>query len=238
MNVKIAALTDIGGRNNNDDTVSERQKDGSSWVFVGDGLGGYAGGQMASEAAAKALMDASHKGSLLLDSRMQEAANAANEAVLAVQREKRGNMKTTMVFLTIEDGRAKWMHVGDSRLYHFHGGHLMTQTKDHSVSQMAVLMGEITPREIRFHEDRNRVLRALGGENARPELSPTVMLTGGEDVFLLCTDGFWEYVFEEEMEKLLRQASSPEQWLKEMEKLLRSRTPADNDNFTAAAVFC
>lgn len=238
MNVKIAALTDIGGRTNNDDTVSKRQKDDSSWVFVGDGLGGYAGGKMASEAAAKALMDASHRGSLLIDSRMQEAAAAANEAVLSVQREKRGNMKTTMVFLTIEDGRAKWMHVGDSRLYHFHCGRIVTQTKDHSVSQMAVLMGEITSQQIRFHEDRNRVLRALGSESAKPEISQTVMLTSGEDVFLLCTDGFWEYVYEEEMEGLLQKSITPEQWLEAMQQLLLTRVPQDNDNFTAAAVFC
>ena len=238
MDVKIAALTDIGGRTNNDDTVTVRQKDGSSWVFVGDGLGGYAGGQMASSAAAKALMDASHRGSLLIESRMQEASAAANDAVLAVQREKRGNMKTTMVFLTIEDGRAKWMHVGDSRLYHFHCGRIVTQTKDHSVSQMAVLMGEITPRQIRFHEDRNRVLRALGSESARPEISQTVMLTGGEDVFLLCTDGFWEYVYDEEMEALLQKSKAPEQWLEAMRQILLTRTPQDNDNFTAAAVFC
>ena len=52
MNVKIATLSDIGGRSNNDDTVAVRQKEDSAWVFVGDGLGGYAGGQMASEAAA------------------------------------------------------------------------------------------------------------------------------------------------------------------------------------------
>lgn len=238
MNMKIATLSDIGGRSNNDDTVCARQKDDSAWVFVGDGLGGYAGGQMASEAAAKALMDASHRGSMLTDGRLTEAAAAANGAVCAVQREKKGNMKTTMVFLTIEDGRAKWMHIGDSRLYHFRNGLLLTQTIDHSVSQMAVLMGEITPREIRFHEDRNRVLRALGSESARPEISPTVMLTGGEDVFLLCTDGFWEYVYEEEMEATLQKSSSPQQWLEQMKALLVSRTPSDNDNFTAAAVFC
>lgn len=238
MNIKIATLTDIGGRSNNDDTVAKREKDKCAWVFVGDGLGGYAGGQMASEAAAQALMEATHKGSLLTDERLQEAAAQANEAVRQVQAAKGGKMKTTLVFLAIEDGRARWMHVGDSRLYHFRDGYLQTQTMDHSVSQMAVLMGEITPREIRFHEDRNRVLRALGGDNARPELSHTVMLTGGEDAFLLCTDGFWEYVFEEEMEGLLQRAASPEQWLEEMQTLLRTRIPDDNDNFTAAAVFC
>lgn len=238
MNVKIATLSDIGGRSNNDDTVAVRQKEDSAWVFVGDGLGGYAGGQMASEAAAKAVMDASHRGSLLIEARLAQTAAAANEAVCQVQREKKGNMKTTLVFLTIEDGRAKWMHVGDSRLYHFRNGLLVDQTIDHSVSQMAVLMGEITPREIRFHEDRNRVLRALGSETARPEISPTVMLTGGEDAFLLCTDGFWEYIYEEEMESMLQKAQSPQQWLEEMKALLVTRTPEDNDNFTAAAVFC
>lgn len=238
MNIKIATLSDIGGRSNNDDTVTYRQTADSTWVFVGDGLGGYAGGQQASEAAAEALMAQTHRGSLLTDQRLQDAAMAANDAVKAVQAEKNGKMKTTLVFLAIEDGRARWMHVGDSRLYHFRGGHLQTQTMDHSVSQMAVLMGEITSREIRFHEDRNRVLRALGGDNARPELSPTVMLTGGEDVFLLCTDGFWEYVFEEEMEDLLRRAESPRQWLEDMTAILRTRIPNDNDNFTAAAVFC
>jgi len=238
MNIKIDTLTNIGGRSNNDDTVAKREKGECAWIFVGDGLGGYAGGQMASEAAAEALMAETHKGSLLTDDRLQEAAARANEAVRKVQAAKNGKMKTTLVFLTIEDGRARWMHVGDSRLYHFRDGYLQTQTMDHSVSQMAVLMGEITPHEIRFHEDRNRVLRALGGDNARPELSHTVMLTGGEDAFLLCTDGFWEYVYEEEMETMLRRAESFEQWLKEMEQLLRTRTPADNDNFTAAAVFC
>lgn len=238
MNVKIATLTNIGGRSNNDDTVCARQKDGSAWVFVGDGLGGYAGGQMASEAAAKAMMDASHTGSLLTEARLAEAAASANRAVCTLQKEKRGNMKTTLVFLTIEDGRAKWMHIGDSRLYHFRNGLLVNQTVDHSVSQMAVLMGEITPKEIRFHEDRNRVLRALGSESARPDISPTVILTGGEDVFLLCTDGFWEYVYEEEMEKTLQSAASPEQWLEAMKELLLGRVPEDNDNFTAAAVFC
>ena len=183
-------------------------------------------------------MDTARRGSLLTDERLQEAAEAAHKAVCKVQQEKEGKMKTTLTFLAIEAGRARWMHVGDTRVYHFRGSVLQTQTMDHSVSQMAVLMGEITPREIRFHEDRNRVLRALGGDNAKPELSHTVMLTGGEDVFLLCTDGFWEYVYEEEMEALLKKCASPKKWLAEMEKLVHSRAPSDNDNFTAAAVFC
>lgn len=238
MIIKTAWITDKGGRSINDDTVRVLQEHDSAWVFVGDGLGGYAGGKQASQAAGEALLKASRRGSLLTDAQLLGAAGQAEQAVRKVQKDRSGNMKTTLVFLVIEDGRARWMHVGDSRLYHFHDGALRCQTMDHSVSQMAVLMGEITPQEIRFHEDRNRVLRALGGENAKPDLSPTTMLTGGQEAFLLCTDGFWEYVYESEMEQTLSQAKDPQQWLDSMVTILRSRVPGDNDNFTAAVVFC
>lgn len=238
MNIKTASLSDCGGRSSNDDTVRIRQDADGLYVFVGDGLGGYSGGQQASQAAAEALMTVSRRGSLLTEERLLFAAEQADQAVRTLQAESRGNMKTTLVLLAIEDGRARWMHVGDSRLYHFRDGRLLTQTMDHSVSQMAVLMGEITREQIRFHEDRNRVLRALGGDNAKPDISPTIMLTGGQDVFLLCTDGFWEYVYEKEMEQTLRRSKSPQDWLDRMKKLLQSRVPEDNDNFTAAAVFC
>lgn len=238
MNIKTASLSDCGGRSINDDTVRIRQDEDGVCVFVGDGLGGYAGGGQASQAAAEAVLAASRRGSLLTEERLLSTAEQADQAVRRLQAESRGNMKTTLVTLAIEDGRARWMHVGDSRLYHFRDGRLQFQTMDHSVSQMAVLMGEITREQIRFHEDRNRVLRALGGENAKPEISPTVMLTGGQDAFLLCTDGFWEYVYEPEMEQALRLAKDPEDWLERMKKLLQTRVPEDNDNFTAAAVFC
>lgn len=238
MKIETASLTDCGGRSTNDDTARIHRDGDCVWVYVGDGLGAYSGGQQASQAAGQALLDASRRGSLLTDERMNDAARQADQAVRLLQQEKGGKMKTTLVFLYIEDGRARWMHVGDSRLYHFSGGCLQSQTMDHSVSQMAVLMGEITPAQIRFHEDRNRVLRALGSDNAKPDVSAPVMLTGGKDVFLLCTDGFWEYVYEEEMEQTLLAAQTPEAWLKSMEAILRARAPADSDNYTAAAVFC
>lgn len=238
MKIRTASLTNRGGRSTNDDTVRIFEGDDSTWVYVGDGLGAYAGGQQASQAAGQALSDAARGGSLLTDERMLEAAGMANQAVLQLQQRTQGSMKTTLVLLYIEDGRARWMHVGDSRLYHFSGGWLQSQTMDHSVSQMAVLMGEITRDQIRFHEDRNRVLRALGADNARPDLSPTMMLTGGKDAFLLCTDGFWENVYEAEMEQALRGAQSPEDWLSRMEEILRPRLTEGSDNYTAAAVFC
>ena len=238
MIIKTSCMSNVGGRTTNDDTASIYQESGRAWVYVGDGLGSYAGGKRASKTAGEALLSIAKKGGMLSKEKLTEAAVAADKAVKKLQKETKGNMKTTLVFLAVEEGKARWMHVGDSRLYHFRDGKVLKQTTDHSVSQMAVFMGEITTHEIRFHEDRNKVLRALGGENAKAEVSEEVELAEGRDAFLLCTDGFWEYVYEEEMEKCLKEAESPKDWIRRMEKILQTRVPSDNDNFTAAALIC
>lgn len=237
MRIDTAYLSDAGGREKNDDTVCIVREENRICVFVGDGLGGYDGGRVASETAAETVMAYQKENSLLEESHMRNAAMLADEAVKTEQVSRRGNMKTTMVVLEIEEEQARWMHVGDTRLYHFRNGSLQQQTMDHSVSQVSVLMGEITQDEIRFHEDRNRVLRALGSENAKPDVSAKLQLQEG-DAFLLCTDGFWEYVYEKEMEETLKEAETPAQWLEKMRKFLAERVPEDHDNFSAAAVFC
>jgi len=238
MMTKFAILCNPGGRDHNDDTVRIERTLLRTCAFVGDGLGAYAGGQLASQTAAQVVMDQFRAGSLLEDAHLLQTADLANDAVHALQKEKNGSMKTTLVLLTVEKGKARWMHIGDSRLYHFKNGKLQSQTTDHSVSQVAALMGDIKQEDIRFHEDRNKVLRALGSESAKPELSQTVSVKRNQDVFLLCTDGFWEYVYENEMEQLLQQTRNPKKWLAEMEKLLLTRVKGENDNYTAAAIFC
>jgi serine/threonine protein phosphatase PrpC len=101
-----------------------------------------------------------------------------------------------------------------------------------------VKAGEMRAAEIRHHEDRNRLLRTLGNdEEPRPTLVPApVPLTPG-DAFLLCTDGFWEYVTETEMEITLAKAADPDTWLRTMTRRLVERADPDHDNYTAMAVF-
>lgn len=236
--IQTYTLCDRGGKQINDDTVAVFRDKDNVRVFVGDGLGGYAGGKQASETVAGVLEAASSRGSMHTDAQLIQAAAESNRAVFRLQQKTEGKMKTTLVFLSLEKDTARWMHIGDSRLYIFKDGKRTFQTADHSVSYMAVLMGEITLDQIRFHEDRNRVLRALGGENAKPELSAPMDISDGEYTFLMCTDGFWEYVKEEEMEQTLSASATPEEWVRSMEKILQGRVTGDNDNYTAAAVFC
>lgn len=233
--IQIASYSDIGGRPRNEDTVrSAARGDDRLCLVVADGLGGHGGGELASSAAADAICAA-------WDGRADPAALAhwvreANRKVLSLQT-RQCAMKTTAAVLTLEPGRAVWAHVGDSRLYRFQDGKLAFQTRDHSVAQIGVMLGEITVDEIRFHEDRSRVLRALGQDDELNVETGEHPLPPGRHAFLLCSDGFWEYVLEEEMERTLAAAASPEDWLARMRDILSGKVPADNDNNTAAAVW-
>ena len=95
----------------------------------------------------------------------------------------------------------------------------------------------IQPEEIRFHEARNQVLKAIGQTgNLVPECREETIGKGNHE-FLLCTDGFWEYITEEEMTQTLADSSSPKQWLHSMRSIAAKRMKDGNDNHTAIAVF-
>lgn len=229
-----AFFSDKGTRDENEDSVLLKEEKNRIAVVVADGLGGQGGGRQASNIAVNRICE------FLLSENCEEEIHerfeAANTEILNGQIPGR-KMMSTAVALFVDGGRAVWAHMGDSRLYHFINGKLVFQTFDHSVSQMAVFRGAITQGEIRFHEDRNRVLRALGGDEEAREETGNSELDEGSHAFLLCTDGFWEYVLETEMEQALSQSATPEEWLVNMCNTLQQRNSPEHDNFTAAAVF-
>ena len=232
--IQTASYTDIGGRPRNEDSIRITSQGSMLCAVVADGLGGHGGGADASAAAAE-LICRSWDGTVNEDY-LSELIQAAHRKVLNMQTAA-CSMKTTVTLLTLNGMKAAWAHVGDSRIYHFHDGELVSQTRDHSASQIAVMLGSITEREIRFHEDRNRVYRALGQDGELKVDTHFEPLAPGRHAFLLCTDGFWEYVLEPEMEKDLSASFSPEDWLEHMRSRLAARVPADNDNNSAAAVW-
>lgn len=125
-------------------------------------------------------------------------------------------------------------HIGDTRIYLFKGGKLSYQSKDHSLSQVAVDMGQITLREIRTHKDQNKLTRVLGNDYyIAPDCEVrTEPLTAG-DAIIICTDGFWEYVYEEEMEEDLVSSANADEAIFKMEQRLLARVGRYNDNYSA-----
>lgn len=235
MKLSAYCYTNRGGRDHNEDSVRCAAEGGRGVFVVADGLGGHGRGEVASALAADVLFQGCLDAAPGPESLM-ELFQKANEAVMSGQSEPgQEEMKTTAVVLSIDADRAVWGHLGDSRLYRFSGETLTQETKDHSVTFMKYLGGEISYLDICHDDDRSSLLRALGKLPCRPEAGQGPLQPG--DAFLLCSDGFWEYVYREEMLADLLKAETPEQWAQSM--LLRHirRAPEGNDNFSLICIF-
>jgi serine/threonine protein phosphatase PrpC len=208
------------------------------WVLA-DGLGGHRGGGEAARAAVDHVEGAFAARPEVSADRLRDLVDGAHAAVRTRQAAEPDldAMRTTLVVLLADAGRAAWAHVGDSRLYFFRQGRLARQTHDHSVPGSLVAAGALDPADVRGHPDRNGLLRSLGqAEPVGAEvLDPPVAVAPG-DAFLLCSDGFWEPVREAEMEAELAKAASPAAWLAGLEDRLLARLEPDHDNYTAVAV--
>ena len=241
MRFRHSMISDLGGRETNQDFAGFVEAGtGSCWV-VADGLGGHRGGEIASEKATEAIIRSFQGTPSVSPEALEHHINAAQDAVLRCMETapEYATMRTTVAVLLVDSEGAMVGHVGDSRLYHFSQGRIAFQTLDHSVPQAMAAAGDIAPEEIRFHEDRNRLLRTLGkAEKLRPDILKTKRSVVPGDVFLLCTDGFWEHVTEAEMEAELAASESPEQWLEKMTYHLMGRAEGEFDNYTAIGIFC
>ncbi len=239
--LRSSYICETGGRDHNEDSVLIKQENNILIAAVADGLGSHGGGKEASEAVVKTFSDEADILGKMTPGEIEKVFADANKNVIGMQT-KETEMKSTAVVLVYNTRKKTfiWSHVGDSRLYHFRNGKLLHYTLDHSVPQMKVSMGEITYEQIRSDPDRNRLLRAVGGSADKivPVVSSTYKrkLFFEKNAFLLCSDGFWEYVLESEMAETLRQACDPQDWLAKMKEILKSRAKDTNDNFSAVAV--
>ena len=241
MKITYAMRTNQGDRPYSEDSVrAVRHED--EWLFVlADGLGGMGHGETASSTAAQSAIDR-FGWDPDRDRILENCIETAQEAVRFRQKEnlELNRMATTFVALRIFDHYAEWVHVGDSRLYYFHQGRFTSRTLDHSVPQMLVNVGSITPDAIRHHPDRSRLIKIIGneweGDDDYSVAHPVLIREG--DSFLLCSDGLWEWVEDNEMEELLLQSRNPLQWLSSLEKAAAGRGEGkDMDNYSTVCVF-
>jgi serine/threonine protein phosphatase PrpC len=233
-------ISAAGGRAYNEDHCKFLLHDGAGCWALADGLGGHGGGGTASQLAVDAALQSFSSAPELSQEAIAAHVAAANRSIVEAQTSDPAlaRMASTLVILLSDYRSALWAHVGDSRLYHFRGGAVAMQTKDHSVAQALADSGDIPQSQIRFHPDRSSLRRSLG-KAEQPQaavLAAPVPVVSG-DAFLLASDGFWEYVTETEMEIELSKAMTPGEWLSTMEFRLRLKIAGDNDNYSAIAAF-
>lgn len=225
--------TNQGGRSYNEDSVGSKICENSGLFVVADGLGGHQFGEVASACVRDTLLEnfqplEENRKEWLVD-RIAEA----NRRVLAKQQERNSVLKSTVVALAIDETQAVWANVGDSRLYYLHDSAIYSYTEDHSVSYKKYKAGEITREQICMDEDQSRLLRSIGSEDRNePDVrSCDVPLESG-DAFLLCSDGVWEYLKDEEILIDLLKAKNAKEWGELLLLRMMPRIGTENDNLT------
>ena len=186
---------------------------GNRLFLVADGMGGHAGGDVASALTTKALADLEGQPT----GTAEESALALKAALLNANRMLRktvedraelSGMGTTFCgFLTVGEKLAM-AHIGDSRLYRFRNNKMEQITKDHTFVQRLVDSGRITEEEAKTHPRRSVLMRVLGDVDSSPNIDTDVLDTEVGDIWLLCSDGLCGYVEDDDIEKTLRRRSS------------------------------
>lgn len=235
MLIDSFSYTSRGGRSENQDAIGEKiYSDGAVYV-VADGLGGHLHGEMASRCAVDTIL-AELPGE---DPKawLCERISQANKNILELQAKEHGRMKTTVTALTIRNDQASWAHVGDTRLYYLHNNTIESITADHSVAYRKYLSGEIIREEIGSDEDQSSLLRALGNpERFQPDCCTLDHPIGPMDGFLLCTDGVWTYLLDEEILVDYLKADCAETWAELLLLRVAGRISSRNDNLSLITI--
>ncbi|MBP0972885.1 MAG: Stp1/IreP family PP2C-type Ser/Thr phosphatase [Oscillospiraceae bacterium] len=212
--MRCGYASDIGlVRDENQDKVEAREFGSCILAVVCDGMGGEKSGSQASEIAMRELFDRFTTGyqpglppeeirALLLSS-----ISAANSVIYTTARTdfKCNGMGTTCVAAFVEPGWISLVNVGDSRAYLVEGGGIRQLTRDHTVVNMLLEQGKITPEEMKRHPQRNMLTRAVGVERV---VKPDYFRIPYEEEFLLllCSDGLSGCCNEGEILKTIRSA--------------------------------
>ena len=222
----VGRRTDVGRqREMNQDSLytftSFIQSDDAIETFgvfiVADGMGGYKGGEKASATAVKTAANHVLRHIYLLDlvpsaqpevqapihEVLTAAVNEANDAVLKTVPES----GTTLTLAVVIGQQTYFAHVGDSRAYIYHEGVLKQITQDHSVVARMVEVGQLTQEEASTHQNRNVLYRAIGQTNIL-EVETYLHPLQSHSYLLLCSDGLWNLVSDEEVSHILALDSS------------------------------
>ncbi len=236
--MKNFTITSKGGRDYNEDCSDSYILNNNNGIFVvADGLGGHNKGDVASKIACESIVE-SYK--LNCDSSVGSLIQNAQDNIMTYQKENMENygMMTTVAVLRITNSYAHFGHSGDSRIYHFRKNKLNYQTRDHSLVQRLIDIKEIKEEQRSTHPERNVVLKALGSEWDEPEyeVSEWPIEVEKDDVFLLCSDGFWDYVTLKDIVKVLKKkptlATLGEKLDAKLTKAVESKNINNNDNYT------
>ncbi len=211
-------------------------------IAVADGMGGHAGGEVASAIAINTLqqlLPVISDPAIDLDSRADLFLNISFEVdaeILRVSKEKPelSGMGTTLTALSLSDNQVDLLHIGDSRCYRFRDNKLEKLSYDHTVMQELLDQGRLTPEEVFDHPQRSLLTQALMGDSGIDPVLMSYEVKAG-DKFLLCSDGLTNVLSELEITKIIK-ATPEDQLLDQLIKETKAKGAPDNITIVWATI--
>lgn len=229
-----------GPRQYNQDRVAYSYSKDALLTVLADGMGGHRNGEVAAQFVIEVLTDAFQRLALpslsnpfkFLDEHIRQVHDAIDRhAQLSDLPEL---PRTTVVVAIVQHDSLYCAHAGDSRLYHFRNGQLLFRTEDHSKVQMLYRKGLIRKDQMLTHPERNKIYNCVGGEEPpQIEMAQKRPVQEG-DIVLLCTDGLWSLLEEEEITAILQNGPVTDT-VPVLFDLAESRADQCGDNMSAIA---
>lgn len=244
MRFQVGVASDTGKkRKNNEDSFIIHKADcpatnkiGHNLFIVADGMGGLAAGEVASKIAVEGVVRA------YLNLPEMNPSEALRSAILAAHEQinlkaeefpEFAGMGSTLTALVMADKTAYLAQIGDSRAYLLRDNQIMQLTIDQTVTADLVAKGMITPVEAETHSQRHILMQAMGGGRGEPEPDLMSHTVRNGDVLILCTDGLYNLVNDEEIAKIAIH-NHPQTASEQLVQLANER--GGTDNITAMVI--
>lgn len=227
MQIKGIGFT-IGtaSRTNEDSFDCKLLENGTLIAVVADGVGGNAGGSIASAIAVKLIMDE------LTDSPNIEFSFIFEKIIHKFQEVIRENpvvsdMATTLTACVINNGIARFAHVGDSRLYHLRANGITQKTKDQTEVAVLLEQGILTPRQAKNYPRKSVLMSALSASGDH-ELMEGNLELNTQDRLILLTDGAYKEITKRELRDLSLKSEKLDMLYQELQADLQNKIPSDD----------
>lgn len=245
MVIKLTArsIYELGKRTNQEDSIyppySPRPTDGSLFILC-DGMGGHAAGEVASqtvcEVMSRYIVEHPRADGLFDQSDFYAALDAAYDALDAKDTDDEKKMGTTLTFVKFHAGGCFIAHIGDSRIYHIRpslpdADRILHVTRDHSLVNDLIKLGEMTPEEAKTSRQKNVITRAVQPNQETRTKADCLNITDIQpgDYFYMCSDGMLERAEDSEIANILSLDRTDEQKI----GILKGAAQDNKDNHSA-----
>ena len=195
---------------------------------VADGMGGYEHGDLASSLALETFFKTFYAGTPNKSPQtLRQGIKTANQVLMQEAQRLQSRMGTTLSAINLVGHECHIAHIGDSRIYQVRGRKGVCLTKDHTAVGQLVRMRLLSPDKVRTHERRSMLEKCLGLHMfVQPDVQRCSVEEG--DYFVLCTDGIWGYVEDDEFTRIVQESRHPEAIGASLFELALSRESDDN----------